>query len=46
MNNRFSSRLLWLVLVIIAASALLAGCGQNGPLYLPDDTGEQEQETR
>jgi len=27
---------------LIVASLLLAGCGQKGPLYLPEDT-EQEQ---
>jgi predicted small lipoprotein YifL len=26
--------------VLMAAVALLAGCGQKGPLYLPDKGGE------
>ena len=28
------------VAVLMAAIALLAGCGQKGPLYLPDKGGE------
>jgi predicted small lipoprotein YifL len=32
--------LLWLAMVIAGTSACLAGCGQKGPLYLPD---EQQQ---
>jgi predicted small lipoprotein YifL len=26
--------------LVIAAGAVLAACGQKGPLYLPDATGE------
>ena len=46
MSNRPSFRLLWLALAIVTASAALAGCGQRGPLYLPEEAEEQEQETR
>jgi predicted small lipoprotein YifL len=46
MNNRLASRLLWLVLVIVAASSVVAGCGQRGPLYLPEEAEEQEEQTR
>ena len=28
------------VVVMMAAVAVLAGCGQKGPLYLPDKGGE------
>jgi predicted small lipoprotein YifL len=28
------------VAVLMAAIAVLAGCGQKGPLYLPDKGGE------
>lgn len=42
MSNRHSSRLLWLVLALVTASTLLAGCGQRGQLYLPEETEEQE----
>jgi predicted small lipoprotein YifL len=44
MNNRHSSRLLWLVLALVTASTLLAGCGQRGPLYLPEEAEEQEEQ--
>lgn len=26
--------------------ALLAGCGNKGPLYLPDDTKNKQEQTR
>jgi predicted small lipoprotein YifL len=35
MNKHKSSRLL--VLLLIIASAWLGGCGQKGPLYLPNE---------
>ncbi|MFV1972929.1 MAG: lipoprotein [Thiohalobacterales bacterium] len=44
MNNRPTSPLLWLVLVIVTASSVLAGCGQRGPLYLPEEAEEQEEQ--
>ena len=44
MNNRHSSRVFWLLLALVMASTLLAGCGQRGPLYLPEETEEQEQQ--
>ncbi len=37
MNKRTSSWLLGLLLIITAATAVLAGCGQKGPLYLPSE---------
>jgi predicted small lipoprotein YifL len=37
MNNRLPARLLWLALVIAGTGIGLAGCGQKGPLYLPDE---------
>ena len=46
MRNRLTSRLLWLLLAIVTASAVLAGCGQRGPLYLPEETEEQDNKTR
>ena len=30
--------MLWLLFAVSTGGALLAGCGQKGPLYLPDDT--------
>ncbi len=35
----------FLPLVIIIA-VTLAGCGQKGALYLPDDNSQQEEENR
>jgi predicted small lipoprotein YifL len=40
MKNRLPARLLWLMLVI--AGIGLAGCGQKGPLYLPDEQPQQQ----
>jgi predicted small lipoprotein YifL len=37
---------LWLLLAIVTASAVLAGCGQRGPLYLPEENEEQDNKTR
>jgi predicted small lipoprotein YifL len=36
MKNLLSHSLLWLVLVVAGSTISLAGCGQKGPLYLPD----------
>ena len=44
MSNRHSSRSVWLVLALVMASTLLAGCGQRGPLYLPEEAEEQEEQ--
>ncbi|MGY0617529.1 LPS translocon maturation chaperone LptM [Vibrio sp. FJH11] len=29
--------------LFVMAAATLAGCGQSGPLYVPDDTQQNEQ---
>ena len=42
MKNRLPARLLWLVLAIIGTGIVLAGCGQKGPLYLPDERPQQQ----
>jgi predicted small lipoprotein YifL len=42
MKNRLPARLLWLVLVITGAGICLAGCGQKGPLYLPDEQPQKQ----
>lgn len=37
----------WLFLALVAVlglGAMLAGCGQKGPLYLPEDRPEQQTE--
>jgi len=43
MKNRLPVRLLWLVLAITGTGIVLAGCGQKGPLYLPDEHPKQQQ---
>ncbi len=34
---------LWLLITALSTAALLAGCGQKGPLYLPDDSTQQQK---
>ncbi len=41
--HRWLLTLLWLIF-IVNGSALLAACGQKGPLYLPDPAQQQEEE--
>ena len=38
--------LLWLTISLAGVGTLLSGCGQDGPLYLPDDAGSQEEKDR
>ena len=33
----------WLLIALLATAALLAGCGQKGPLYLPDDSTQAQK---
>ncbi|HHH43100.1 MAG TPA: hypothetical protein ENK49_03100 [Gammaproteobacteria bacterium] len=35
--------LLWITIALAAVSAMLSGCGQDGPLYLPDDAAPATQ---
>ena len=42
MKSSLSARLLWLVLVIAGIAIGLCGCGQKGPLYLPDERPQQQ----
>ena len=42
MKSSLSARLLWLVLVIACTAIGLYGCGQKGPLYLPDERPQQQ----
>jgi len=37
------SRTARLTLLFLATLILLAGCGQKGPLYLPDEQPEEEE---
>jgi predicted small lipoprotein YifL len=41
MNQRKSSWLLGLLLLIAGATAVLTGCGQKGPLYLPNELHQE-----
>jgi predicted small lipoprotein YifL len=43
MKNRLSACLLWLMLVVAGSGIGLAGCGQKGPLYLPDERPQQQR---
>jgi predicted small lipoprotein YifL len=43
MENRLCYRLLWLVLAIAGTAAGISGCGQKGPLYLPDEPPQQQK---
>lgn len=36
MKTCWAQYLLWLVIVIMGTMAMLSGCGQRGPLFLPD----------
>ncbi|ARU90361.1 MULTISPECIES: LPS translocon maturation chaperone LptM [Pseudomonas] len=38
-------RLLTALIAIVAVSSVLSGCGQKGPLYLPDETQEPAAQT-
>jgi predicted small lipoprotein YifL len=36
MKHCWAEYLLWLTIVVLGLGSALAGCGQKGPLYLPD----------
>lgn len=42
MKNRLPVRILWLVLILAGTGIGLAGCGQKGPLYLPDERPQRQ----
>lgn len=43
--NRIVNRVVAVVLAAaLGATVLLAGCGQKGPLYLPDNVHKQDQQ--
>jgi predicted small lipoprotein YifL len=44
MNIRLPAGLLWLALVIAGVGNGLAGCGQKGPLYLPDERPQHQND--
>lgn len=34
------------LIALLLSAAVLAACGQKGPLYMPDDEQQEEQEER
>lgn len=42
--RRFSRSILLAACLFVGGGALLAGCGQKGPLYMPVKEGEQKKE--
>jgi predicted small lipoprotein YifL len=43
MKNRITSCVFWLTLAITALGTCLAGCGQRGSLYLPDEPQQHDE---
>ena len=43
MKPCWAQYLLWTIITLAGVSAMLAGCGQTGPLYLPDDAAPQTE---
>jgi predicted small lipoprotein YifL len=43
MKNRMATCVFWLTLAIAALGTCLAGCGQRGPLYLPDEPQHNDE---
>ena len=43
MRPCWAQYLLWLIITLAGVSAMLSGCGQDGALYLPDDTESQQE---
>lgn len=35
----------WLLIIVVALSTLSAGCGQTGPLYLPEEPDKKKSKT-
>jgi predicted small lipoprotein YifL len=42
MKHRITSPLFVLLITLAGSCALLAGCGQKGPLYLPEEAEQTE----
>ncbi|MEK7321978.1 MAG: lipoprotein [Pseudomonadota bacterium] len=34
--------MIWLALSVVMGASALAGCGQKGPLYIPDDAARSQ----
>jgi predicted small lipoprotein YifL len=42
---RYGTSVRFLALLMVLAAPGMSGCGQKGPLYLPDDEGKEIQDT-
>lgn len=42
MKRCWPSLLFWAVVALLGIGAMLSGCGQKGPLYLPDDNNQTQ----
>ena len=42
MRHRITPKLLLLVFALASSGILLGACGQKGPLYLPDESEQEE----
>ncbi|MDH3691830.1 MAG: lipoprotein [Gammaproteobacteria bacterium] len=36
------ARIIFSLMLVLGSSTLLAGCGQKGPLYLPQESSEEQ----
>lgn len=43
MHTAATKSVIGLLIAALAGVALLAGCGQKGPLYLPDDSAQAQK---
>lgn len=43
MNRCWANVLFWIVVAILGVGSMLSGCGQKGPLYLPDHKQSSQQ---
>jgi predicted small lipoprotein YifL len=43
MRTAHQKSVICLLIAVLAAAALLTGCGQKGPLYLPDDSAQAQK---
>jgi len=41
MKPCWAQYLLWIIITLAGVGAMLSGCGQDGPLYLPDEAAPQ-----
>ena len=41
-----NSRLAWFAIFLLVVTGMVSACGQKGPLYLPDKTGQDKAQTR